>query len=215
MHFSRSPRIAFAVTANILRLTTFLMAERFAYLPSAGFCLATAALISDGNGNTRWNDRRNLAGVALLLFFGGMTVCRNADFRNSTDLWTAEVTNAPGNARAWMFLGGAHEKEGRRREAEQAYRAAIRVAPDFADASLSLGYLLLHDGRAREALDCFEKAHWRHPGGSPLLALALAAALAILPFLGQSFLPPFNEGTATVNVTSRPGISIEASTATW
>jgi tetratricopeptide (TPR) repeat protein len=172
--------IAFAVTANILRLTTFLMAERFAYLPSAGFCLAIAALIATGDGETRPTARQIRAAAVLLLFFGGMTVYRNVDFRNSTALWTAEVKNAPGNARAWMFLGGAHEMEGRRQEAEQAYRAAIRIAPDFADASLSLGYLLLNEGRAREALDCFGKAYWRNPGRSPLLSLALARATLAL-----------------------------------
>jgi CzcA family heavy metal efflux pump len=36
-------------------------------------------------------------------------------------------------------------------------------------------------------------------------AAALAAALAILPFLGQSFLPPFNEGSLTVALVSPLG----------
>jgi hypothetical protein len=141
--------VAFAVTANILRLTTFLMAERFAYLPSAGFCLAVAALIAPRE--TRPAVKRLIPGAVLLLFFGGMTAYRNLDFRDSTALWTTEVRNAPRNARAWMFLGGAHETEGRREEAAQAYRTAIRISPDFADASLSLGYLLL--ARASLALN--------------------------------------------------------------
>ncbi len=167
--------IAFAVTANIVRLTTFLMAERFAYLPSAGFCLALAALIA-GEGKFRPMSKRLWLGVGVVLFFGALTVCRNVDFRDSTTLWTAEVKNAPGNARAWMFLGGSYEMEGRRQEAEQAYRAAIRITPDFVDASLSLGSLLLNDGRAREALVCLEKAYLRSSGLSPLLSLALARA---------------------------------------
>lgn len=64
--------------------------------------------------------------------------------------------------------------EGRRQDAEGAYRAAIRLAPDFVDASLSLGYLLLNEGRAMEAQDCFERAYLRNSGRSPLLSLALA-----------------------------------------
>lgn len=39
----------------------------------------------------------------------------------------------------------------------------------------------------------------------------LVAALATLPFLGRSFLPPFNEGSLTVSVVSAPGITLDES----
>jgi Cu/Ag efflux pump CusA len=39
----------------------------------------------------------------------------------------------------------------------------------------------------------------------------LAGALVVLPFLGRSFLPPFNEGSLTVSVVSAPGITLEES----
>jgi CzcA family heavy metal efflux pump len=48
---------------------------------------------------------------------------------------------------------------------------------------------------------CLDR-RWLVMGGS---AAALVAALALLPFLGSSFLPPFNEGSLTVALVSPPG----------
>ena len=46
-----------------------------------------------------------------------------------------------------------------------------------------------------------------------LTALLLAGAIATVPFLGRSFLPPFNEGSLTVAVVSVPGITLDESDA--
>lgn len=52
----------------------------------------------------------------------------------------------------------------------------------------------------------------RRPGFVIALSVGLVGlALALLPFLGRSFLPPFNEGSLTVSVVSPPGITLEES----
>ena len=56
--------------------------------------------------------------------------------------------------------------------------------------------------------------HWSFDRARPLLLAALAAVLVALlsvPFFARAFLPPFNEGTLTVNVLLNPGTSLAES----
>ena len=66
-------------------------------------------------------------------------------------------------------------RTGRVADAEAAYRAAIEIDPDHADAHHNLGVLLNGLGRAREAARCFSKVitlRPKHPEARRLLALA-------------------------------------------
>ena len=54
--------------------------------------------------------------------------------------------------------------------------------------------------------------HWGLKHTKPIIVVAIAmiiAAMAIVPFFGTEFLPPFNEGSFTVNVVAPAGTSLE------
>ena len=55
---------------------------------------------------------------------------------------------------------------------------------------------------------------WSFAHPKPVLLSAAALVLiatALVPFLSRSFLPPFNEGTLTINLLMKPGVSLEES----
>lgn len=83
----------------------------------------------------------------------------------------------PGDWRGWYLLGGLLEGPENAREKEAAYRKAVALNRDYADAQSALALLLAHSGRAREALPFANRAANLAPWApSALDALSLVAA---------------------------------------
>ena len=128
----------FAVTANIfVSAGTSIMAERLAYLPSAGFCLLVALLWS------QIANRKPAASWALLmvlvLALGVRTVVRNADWKDNLTLFSHDVKVQPGSARVHRALGSEFASRGQLQAASAEFRAALRIFPDYADAAEGYG----------------------------------------------------------------------------
>lgn len=137
----------FAVTANIfVSAGTSIMAERLAYLPSAGFCLLVALLWS------QIANRKPAASWALLmvlvLALGVRTVVRNADWKDNLTLFSHDVKVQPGSARVHRALGSEFASRGQLQAASAEFRAALRIFPDYADAAE--GYGLAESGLGNE-----------------------------------------------------------------
>jgi hypothetical protein len=182
---------AFGATANVLVVTPFLMAERFAYLPSAGFCLVLAAgLLAvarlPGRGRAPAPAAAAAAVAAALVLLTARTVARNRDFGDGITLWSAETRREPANVRSWFFLAGAFADAGERARAEAALRRAIGVRPDFIEPRIALGFLLLDAGRTAEGVLCFEEAAASTDGVSPLAMLGLARGYLDLGMLPEA-----------------------------
>jgi len=105
---------------------------------------------------------------------------RNVDFTSPVVLGMAETRNAPGNYRAWILLGGALRESGDAAGAEAALNRALELRPRFVEAALSLGYLLLADGRPVEAAQHFQRVLESGTGESPLAMAGMVEAFLSL-----------------------------------
>jgi len=98
--------------------------------------------------------RRGLAAallMAVVATLGALTVRRNADYRSEMGMWRDVIAKRPTNPRARAHIGDLLVREGKLGEAVAAYRAAIRLKPDYAEVYNNLGLALERQGQIADA----------------------------------------------------------------
>ena len=147
---------AFAATANLLVPTGTIMAERLAYLPSAGFCLLIALIwmrFGEPNRQVAWAV---LGFVVALLAM--RTVVRNRDWRDNFSLFSADVQAVPGSAKIHSNLGLEYYDLDRLESARTELQIALRIYPQMPDAIAYMALLESRKGNDVEAGRLLEKA---------------------------------------------------------
>jgi Tfp pilus assembly protein PilF len=156
---------SFAATANILLPTGTIMAERLAYLPSAGFCLLFALI---------WvqleSRRADVAWILLGILVAGLsarTMVRNLDWKNNFTLFSSAAKAVPGSARVHRNLADEYVRRGELEAASVEFRTALRIFPDSPDVVENYGLAEARAGHAEEARKLLETAVSMTAGGSP------------------------------------------------
>lgn len=151
--------VAFLPTANLLLPIGVSFAERICYFPSLWFCAALAALLHmlwlRGGA---WALAAGAVLVTLCGGYGSLTVLRNPLYGSEIRLWQADVTRAPGNLLAWLYLADSLKSAGRLGEAERAYRELTERAPGFGVGWRYLADLLRETGRPGLAIEACQRA---------------------------------------------------------
>jgi tetratricopeptide (TPR) repeat protein len=144
--------VAFLPTSNLLFPTGTIFAERLAYLPSAGFCLAAAAAIAG-----RSPDRAALSSGRLAVLCGAVlllaarTIVRNPVWENDETLFTNLVRASPNSAKAhydFAYMSVAQDHVPR---ALAEYRRAAEIYPRYWDAWAGVGHCERLLGRLEDA----------------------------------------------------------------
>lgn len=169
--------VGFSVTANIIKPIGTIMAERLAYLPSAGFCLLVASA-------WYWLYRRQrrfaiATSIAVLVALGARTIVRNRDWRDNLTLWSTDARAVPNSAKIHIMLGSAYVDTGQFARAPQEMEAALRIYPEFPEAMEAYGLLLSGEGKYQEAGRMLERAFYMVKRGYPNYD-GMAVNLAVL-----------------------------------
>src|SRR5215813_8826112 len=98
-----------------------------------------------------WGSSRSRHFIAL-----GNRARDAQDWKRAVEHYGAALMRTPGNGPIWVQYGHALKESGRHARAEAAYRRAVELEPNSADAQLQLGILLRLQGRKEEAAVPFQ-----------------------------------------------------------
>ncbi|CAL1270183.1 unnamed protein product [Larinioides sclopetarius] len=172
----------FVPATNLFFYVGFVVAERVLYIPSMGFCLLIALGFDQlYRRQDRLLRKRILLGVfcALLVVMSVRTVRRNRDWWNEENLYRSGIPINP--PKAYGNLANILSAQGKKAEAEWAYKKALSYRSNMADVHYNLGILQQEQSRYEEALISYKLAiQFR-----PRLAMAHLNLGLVLGILGR------------------------------
>ncbi|MCX5795454.1 MAG: tetratricopeptide repeat protein [Elusimicrobia bacterium] len=155
-----------------------LQAERYLYVPSAGFCLAAGALAAGLDrrlGAGRWRSAGRAAFAALLVLWAGRVWQRNRDFASDLAFFRATEAVDPSVPRVRLSLALTYEAQGDWARAEREFEASLALWPRYRKARLLYADFLGEQGRGPQALAQLRQAREIFPD-DPWVLYRLARA---------------------------------------
>lgn len=152
-----------------------IMAERYLYLPVAGFCAVIGSLLFHNRGirtavAKQEKGRVNSHGFAgrygflipmvtlVCIFFTTRTVLRNRDWRNEYTFWTKILEDQPKNYDARNNLGNYFYKQGELDRAISELEEAVGLKKNYPEGHNSLGTMYIDKGLIDRAIAEYTEA---------------------------------------------------------
>ncbi len=181
--------ITISIVSNIAFLIESIMAERFLYTASLGFCIAIPILLlklfkkdtrklSSYDWKTFFSMTKPIpvAIIFLLLLYSGKTISRNMDWKTNLILLKHDVKNSPNSARIRYALGAELLLKGAMKETDPVRKSGllddaifqlqkgVEILPTYGEAYYDLGLAYTEKGDGLNAVKAFESAkqskHW-------------------------------------------------------
>lgn len=162
--FIKDKKIFFALIFIFLALApsmapvkvSWLVAERYAFLGSLGFCLLLAIVLE------RIKDKNRMIFVVLISilisFYGMIVFLRNIDWQTNHNLWVKTVQVSPNSHNAWNNIGDDYDKLKQYENSIKGFTQSTVVKPDYADAFHNRANIFYKVGRLDLARNSYETA---------------------------------------------------------
>ncbi|MBL7692385.1 MAG: hypothetical protein JNM41_12390 [Flavipsychrobacter sp.] len=169
-----------AMFSNLLFLTGSIMADRFLFLPSVALSVVVGVFLSRAG---KQSGILYTAFTVVLLLYAGMTVARNASWKDNYTLCTADLEHYPNNARlhhtaAYLIVNekipaatANEEKAELARQAIEHYRTSLNIYPKQGKVCTDLAGLYQGMQQYDSARIYMEKALALQPGNPTILSM--------------------------------------------
>jgi len=140
---------------------SWLVAERYMFLGSLGFCLFMALLIMDV-GRFYKLILPVLVGI-IIGCFGIRTVWRNVDWQTNHNLWVNTCQVSPNSHNAWNNIGDDYDKLKQYDNAIKGFTQSTLIKTNYADAYHNRANIFFKIGRLDLARDSYSTALYYSP----------------------------------------------------
>jgi tetratricopeptide (TPR) repeat protein len=172
--------VTIALFSNIFMLIGSIMADRFLYFASFGFCLAVATLLARLFKTTAniqlpvglkpflLSNAKLLAVTGLIIMlYSFKTINRNTDWKNNLTLYSHDVNVSSRSTRMHYYLGRELVKETAPNEKDEQKKKeyflqgiaelqkAIAITPSYSDAYSQMGLGYSRMGNKEKAIECY------------------------------------------------------------
>lgn len=168
----RRPLISFALLwffihylpiSNLLP-STYLVAERYMYIPSAGFCLLLAAIAKNGVKTFALRRGSSFATSSALIvlviggFYSIQTISYSYIWSDRLRFWNYALKVNPDSSKYYNNRGMAYNDKGKYKEAIEDFSRSIERSPLKGITYSNRGNAYLYLGRYEEAIKDYEKS---------------------------------------------------------
>ena len=135
---------------------SWLVAERYMFLGSLGFCMFLGLLIESGMNKFRIVTPVLL--ISILIYYGVRTITRNTDWSTNHNLWVNTCQVSPNSHNAWNNIGDDYDKLKQYDNAVKGFTQSVLVKPNYADAYHNRANIFFKAGRMDLARESYEIA---------------------------------------------------------